>query len=110
MDNIKHNLNNSKPSINNDNQLNSIDKENFINYNGENISIISNSISEINSVYEDNEQSEKSLQNIFQYEDNDNNNNDNDISIKDKYLSRNLKYLIRIPLLILIKQKRIIFQ
>ena len=48
MENIKHNLNNSKPSINNDNQLNSIDKENFINYNGENISIISNSISEIN--------------------------------------------------------------
>ena len=50
MENIKHNLNNSKPSINNDNQLNLIDKENFINYNGENISIISNSISEINSV------------------------------------------------------------
>ena len=50
MENIKPNLNNSKPSINNDNQLNSIDKENFINYNGENISIISNSISEINSV------------------------------------------------------------
>jgi len=88
MENIKYNLNNSKASINNENQLNSTDKENFINYNGEDISIISNSISKINSEHEDNEHSEKSLQYIFQYE--DNNNNDNDISINDKYLSRNL--------------------
>ena len=43
----------------------------------------------INSEYEDVEESEKSLQNIFQYENSDNN-NDNDISIKEKYLARNL--------------------
>ena len=89
MENIKHNLNNSKATIDIDNQLNTIDKENVINYNGENISIISKSISEINSEYEDVEESEKSLQNIFQYENSDNN-NDNDISIKEKYLARNL--------------------
>ena len=51
MENIKHNLNNSKATIDIDNQLNTIDKENVINYNGENISIISKSISEINSEY-----------------------------------------------------------
>ena len=89
MENIKHNLNNSKATIDIDNQLNTTDKENVINYNGENISIISKSISEINSEYEGNEESEKSLQNIFQYENSDNN-NDNDISIKEKYLARNL--------------------
>ena len=92
MENIKHNLNNSKTSIDIDPQLNTIDKQNFINYNGENISIISNSISEINSEYEDYEESEKSLQNIFQYENSDNNNDNenNDIIIQEKYLSRNL--------------------
>ena len=89
MENIKHNLNNSKATIDIDNQLNTTDKENVINYNGENISIISKSISEINSEYEDVEESEKSLQNIFQYENSDNN-NDNDISIKERYLARNL--------------------
>jgi hypothetical protein len=89
MENIKHNLNNYKATIDIDNQLNTTDKENVINYNDENISIISKPISEINSEYEDVEESEKSLQNIFQYENSDNN-NDNDISIKEKYLARNL--------------------
>ena len=89
MENLKINLNNSKSTIDIDNQLNTIDKENFINYNGENISIISNSNSEFYSENEDNEESEKSINNIFQYENSDNN-NDNDITIQEKYLSRNL--------------------
>ena len=89
---IKQNTNYSKTTIDNNNQLNTIDKENFINYDGESISIISNSISEINSVNEEKEESEESLKNIFKYE-NDNINkesNDNDITIQEKYLSRNL--------------------
>jgi len=91
MENLKLNLNDSKTIIDIDNQLNTIDKENFINYNGENISIISNSNSEIYSENEDNEESEKNIKNIFQYENSDNNNvNDNDITIQEKYLSRNL--------------------
>ena len=92
MEKIKQNINYSKTTIDNNNQLNTIDKENFINYDGESISIISNSISEINSVNEEKEESEESLKNIFKYE-NDNINkesNDNDITIQEKYLSRNL--------------------
>ena len=46
MDNIKMNLNNSNENSNFSNILNTLDKEKFINYNGENLSILSNSISE----------------------------------------------------------------
>ena len=46
MDNIKMNLNNSNENSNFSNILNTLDKEKFINYNGENLSILSNSNSE----------------------------------------------------------------
>lgn len=98
MDLIKSNLNNSNASININKIFNTLDKENFINYNGENISIISNS----NSNNEEENLKEKEIQeeekNIFIFESpsvnnsiNNKDNNNNECNLKsEENSSRNL--------------------
>ena len=74
MDNINLNLSNSNDNINFSNIFNSMnEKDNLINYNGENISILSKSFSEINSPNEKNSNLQNELKTpkkVLTYENN----------------------------------------
>ena len=105
MDTIKINLNNSNDSICLGNQLDTIDKQNLMNYDGENISIISNSNfdlysdieNDINSIEKDNEEKKVFIfqnspikRNLKSSYSNNNNQKSPVRNLKDYNLSRNL--------------------
>ena len=105
MDTIKINLNNSNDSICLGNQLDTIDKQNLMNYDGENISIISNSNfdlysdieNDINSIEKDNEEKKVFIfqnspikRNLKSSYNNNNNQKSPVRNLKDYNLSRNL--------------------
>ena len=84
MDNMNTNLNNAKESINN--ELNANEKELFMNYNGESISILSDSISDNIMSYNveenlNNKGKETDLKKILIYENTDENKNLNNKGI-----------------------------
>ena len=105
MDTIKINLNNSNDSICLGNQLDTIDKQNLMNYDGENISIISNSNFDLysdiendsNSIEKDNEEKKVFIfqnspikRNLKSSYSNNNNQKSPVRNLKDYNLSRNL--------------------